>query len=615
MVRKFLLLLLFWCAVGVCRAQEADSARTKLSFWLRQAYESAWKSVHRDHADSAEFWRRVPQIAEEAFKPYEGKIVRHITLVKLDFNHQLLDTSTQIGSAITRLATNLHATTKDWVLYNHLFVKKGKPLSAYQAADNERFLRTLSFIQDVRILPAPVGAAGEESDSVDLVVISKDVFSLGADIPFAEFQRAGLRAFDANFLGMGQRLQGTVIYDLNRNPRTGYEVSLSRSSIGGSFINGGAGFTTINTGRSDGNEEEAAGYIRFDKPLISPSDRFAGGLELSINQSNNVSRKPDSLFYDYRYNLVDVWGGFNFRFGTEAYKTNRERRHRIFVGLRYLQNKFTLPPAQVGGQLDPIYNDRQAVLAAVTVFRLNYYRMNYFYGFGLTEDLPKGHKITATAGWYRWNYLNRPYLGIDFLRYNATRTGEYFQTFFRAGSFLGRGGPEDAGVLVGSTAYSRLYEPGRNKFRQRISGSYTLLYNGRLNTPLRIDNAYGVPGYGTDSVLGQSRLSLWSESIMFIDRKYFGFKAAPFVFGGVSLISPGREFWHKSDAFTGIGAGLRIRNENLIFGTIEARFTWFPRAVRGISPFYIDVAANLRFRFRATYVQAPQVFPWNEEIQ
>lgn len=614
-MKKTLLLFLLLVACGVSRAQEADSARTKLSYWLRQAYESAWTSVHRDRADSTEFWQRVPQIAEEAFKPYEGKIVRQITLIKLDFNHQLLDTTTQIGSTVTRLATNLHATTKDWVLYNHLFVRRGKPLNAYQVADNERFLRTLSFIQDVRILPAPVGAAGEESDSVDLVVVSKDVFSLGGDIPFAEFQRFGLRGFDANFLGMGQRLQATILYDLNRQPRTGFDLSLSRSSIGGTFINGGAGVTTINSGRSDGNEEESAAFIRLDKPLISPSDRFAGGLELSVNRSDNVFRQPDSLFYDYRYNVMDMWGGVNFSFGREAYQTNRNRRQRVFVGLRYLQNKFTLPPAQVGMQLDPIYNDRQGVLASVTLFRLNYYRTNYFYGFGLTEDLPKGHKFTATAGWYRWNHLDRPYVGVDFLRYSSTRSGEYFQTFMRAGSFLGKGGPEDAGLLVGSTAYSRLYEPGRNKYRQRISGSYTLLYNGLLNTPLRINNAYGLPGYSADSVLGQSRLSLWSESIMFIDRKYFGFKAAPFVFGGVSLISPGREIWQKSDAFTGIGAGLRVRNENLIFGTVEARFTWFPRVVRGISPFYVDLAANLRFRYRATYVQAPQVFPWNEEIQ
>ncbi len=613
-MKNFFFLLFLFVASHNCRAQAGDSARQEAPSWLRRAYQSAWLSIQRDRVDSSEFWRRVPQIAEAAFKPYEGKIVRHIAIVKLDFNHQLLDTSTQIGNAITRLATDLHATTKDWVLRNHLFVREGQPLNAYQVADNERFLRTLSFIQDVRILPAPVGPAGVVSDSVDLVVISKDVFSLGADVPFAEFQRVGLRGFDANFLGMGQRLQATVLYDLNRRPHTGFDVSISRSSIGGSFINGGVGFSTINTGRSDGNEDESAGFIRLDKPLISPSDRFAGGLELSINQSNNFFRKPDSLFYDYRYNVADVWGGVNFTFGREAYQRDRNRRQRVFVGLRYLQNNFTLPPKQVTGQLDPVYNDRQAVLAAVTLFRLNYYRTNYFYGFGLTEDLPKGHRFTATTGWYRWNQVQRPYLGIDLLRYSSTPSGKYFQTFLRAGSFLGKGSPEDAGLLVGTTAYSRLYEPGRHKYRQRISGSFTLLYNPVVSTPLRIDNAYGLPGYGTDSVLGASRASLWSESIMFIDRKYFGFKAAPFVFGGLSVIGPEREIWKKPDVFTGVGAGLRVRNENLIFGTVEARFTWFPKVVRNISPFYIDVAANLRFRYRTNYVQAPQIFAWNEEI-
>lgn len=588
-----------------------DTVRRPRYEWLKKAYHTAINSVHRGEADSNEFWRRMPQVPEEAFKPYEGKIVRNIMLVQLDFNHQLLDTGTAVGNAVSRLATNLHATTKDWVLRNHLFVKEGQPLNAYQVADNERFLRTLSFIQDARILPAPVGNG---ADSVDLVVISKDVFSLGADIPFAEFQRVGLRGYDANFLGMGQRLQATLIYDRNRSPTTGFDLSVSRSSLGGSFINGEVGLTTINSGRSDGNEEESAGFVRLDKPLISPSDRFAGGLELSINKSANVYRHPDSLFYDYRYNVADVWGGVNFSFGREQYQRNRSRRQRVFVAVRYLQNKFTQLPAQVGTRLDPIYNDRQAFLASITLFRLAFYRTNYFYGFGLTEDLPKGHKLTGTAGWYRWNQLERPYLGIDWLRYSATSTGKYFQTYVRAGSFLGKGGPEDAGILIGTTAYSKLYEPGLTKFRQRISGSFTMLYNPLVSTPLRINNSYGLPGYGTDSVLGASRLGVWSESIMFIHRKFFGFKAAPFVFGGVSVIAPGREIWKDPGAFTGVGAGLRIRNENLIFGTVEARFTWFPKTVYGISPFYIDLAANLRFRYRATYVQAPQVFPWNEEI-
>lgn len=608
------MLLCAFCVCATATAQDADTVRSRRYEWLRRAYRSVMESVHRDRVDSNEFWRRTPQVAEEVFKPYEGKIVRYITVVKLDFDHQLLDTGTKVGSRISRLATDLHATTKDWVLYNHLFIKKGQSLNAYQVADNERFLRTLAFIQDARILPAPVGPSGFESDSVDLVVVSKDVFSLGADIPFAEFQRIGLRGYDANFLGMGQRLQGTFIYDLNRRPTTGFDLSLSRSSIGGSFINGGVGFTTINSGRSDGNEEESAGFLRLEKPLISPSDRFAGGLELSINQSANVYRHADSLFYDYRYNIADVWGGVNFSFGREEYRRDRNRRQRVFVAARYLQNHFTQLPTQVGNRLDPIYNDRQAVLASVTLFRLNYYRTNYFYGFGLTEDLPKGHKLTGTVGWYRWDRLERPYLGIDWLRYSSTPTGKYFQTFVRAGSFLGKGSPEDAGLLVGTTAYSRLYEPGLNKFRQRLSASFTMLYNPLVSTPLRVDNAYGIPGYGTDSVLGASRLSVWSESIMFIHRKFFGFKAAPFVFGGASVIAPGQELWKDAGLFTGVGAGLRVRNENLIFGTIEARFTWFPKTVYGISPFHIDLAANLRFRYRATYVQAPQIFTWNEEI-
>ncbi len=596
-------------------AQKADSVRPRKPL-LGRLYREALQSMRRGQVDSGEFWHPVQQIAEETFKPYEGKIVRNITLIKLDFDHQLFDTATRVGGIVSRAATRFHATTKDWVLRNHLFVKEGQPLSAYQVADNERFLRTLSFIQDVRILPAPVGTGSSLSDSVDLVVVSKDVFSLGGDIPSASIQGIGLRGYDANFLGMGQRLQGTIVYDKTRSPQTGFDLSISRSSLGGSFINGGVGFSSINTGTSLGYEDESAGYLRLSLPLISPDARYAGGLELSINGSKNDFRKPESLFYNYRYGIADVWGGINFEPGREAYRANKERRQRAFLALRYLQYAFTQLPTQVSAkEADPVYSNQQAVLASITLFRLNFYRTSYLYGFGLTEDLPKGHKLTATAGWYRWNSESRPYLGFDFLRYGATATGKYLLTYARTGAFLTHDGlVRDAGVLLGATAYSRVYEAGLNKFREKLSGSFTLLYNPTLSLPLRIDNTFGLPGYGTDSVGGNARVNLWSESIVFLHRKIAGFRLAPFVSAGAVIISPGDRLWYKSNVFTGIGAGLRARNENLIFGTIEARFTWFPKTAYGIPPFYLNLATNLRFRYQSAFVRAPQVFQWNEEI-
>ena len=57
----------------------------------------------------------------------------------------------------------------------HLFISENTPLNPHRLADNERFLRDKDFILDSRIVVTPV----EGSDSVDLTVITRDVFSLG----------------------------------------------------------------------------------------------------------------------------------------------------------------------------------------------------------------------------------------------------------------------------------------------------------------------------------------------------------------------------------------------------------------------------------------------------
>ena len=582
--------------------------------WFKKMYQDALHGISRDATDTTEFLSDFPVRGENIFLPYEGKIVRHITVVQFNFNRNFFDTVTAIGSLASKAAQSLHFDTRQWVLLNHVFIKKGKPLNAYEAADNERFLRTLPFIQDARILPARVGRRGQGVDSVDIVIVAKDVFTIGADADLAGLRRARLRLYDANFLGLGSRAQVTVVRDQGRFPQWGYEASLSQSSVGGTLTNAQIGYTNINTGRSDGNENEEASFLKLDRPLVSPDARLAGALELSRNISRNVYRRPDTVFYNYSYNVADVWAGVNLKVNTKFSHTSYDARRRVFVAGRYFQTDYTTPPAQVGNAFDPIYNNRQGFLASATVFKLTYYKTRYIYGFGLTEDLPHGSRLTGTAGWYKQNGLNRPYSGFDLTRYTTTTHGKFFQTFVRGGAFYSDGKAEDVGLVVGTLGYSKLYELGTTgRFRQQIGGSFSLIHNRTGLAPLRVDNALGLPDFNTDQLLGSERFSARTESVLFINRTLFGFKIAPFAFAGITIITPREGFWKNAAGYSGFGGGLRVRNENLIFGTIEARATFFPRTENfGVVPFQFNVASNLRFRYQSQLVRAPDVYLLND---
>src|SRR5580704_17209657 len=145
--------------------------------------------------------------SEKPFTPYEGKIIRHIFIRGYGFEQTFTDTARRLEYFGTRLLNHLHRKTRDWVIRDALFVKEGTPVSAYKLADNERLIRSLNYIQDARIL---VTYLPDNPDSVDLTVVVKDLFSIAGGIGALGYPPFSFRgdASEANFLGMGQRIQG-----------------------------------------------------------------------------------------------------------------------------------------------------------------------------------------------------------------------------------------------------------------------------------------------------------------------------------------------------------------------------------------------------------------------
>jgi hypothetical protein len=115
--------------------------------------------------------------SEEAFLPYEGKIIRNIIIRHIDFQRTVYDTTKNIKNTITRLGNALHSTSKDWVIRDNLFIRENRPVNPYKLADNERHLRDLDFLLESKFYIIPLR---QNPDSVDIVVLTRDVFSLGA---------------------------------------------------------------------------------------------------------------------------------------------------------------------------------------------------------------------------------------------------------------------------------------------------------------------------------------------------------------------------------------------------------------------------------------------------
>lgn len=53
----------------------------------------------------------------------------------------------------------------------------------------------------------------------------------------------------------------------------------------------------------------------------------------------------------------------------------------------------------------------------MTLFKQQYFKSQYIYGFGRTEDIPTGHNMKFTAGYYDQRIAHRAYIGLEYYRY------------------------------------------------------------------------------------------------------------------------------------------------------------------------------------------------------
>jgi hypothetical protein len=88
-------------------------------------------------------------------------------------------------------------------------------------------------------------------------------------------------------------------------------------------------------------------------------------------------------------------------------------------------------------------------------------------------------------------------------------------------------------------------------------------------------------------------------------KKIFGFRLAPFAFSDLSLIQPLDQSVKNTNGFPALGGGIRTRNENLVFGTMELRGYLFPRVVDGMKSWRLELSTKLQFKYNSSFIRRP----------
>ena len=477
-------------------------------------------------------------------------------------------------------------------------------LSPYLFADNERYLRDLSYIQDARIV---VAFAENSIDSVDVIVLTKDVFSLGGKLKIDDRTRGRIEIQEENVAGTANRIFISGLYDEARTPVKDFSAELTKRNIAGSFIDWTAGFSNFAPSFSSSKREVTTFYSRITKPLVTPYIPSTGALEAAYYATNN-GYSSDSLYKSdlkYRYYNIDGWLGYSLD-SKRALYANKEIRVHKFAALRSFIQRYSDIPEINKTKFDYRFSNYTGILASINIFKQVFYKTNFIYGFGRNEDVPEGFTVSFIQGWVKTQQVKRPYTGIDFTLTNFKKQGLFTNYTVRAGTFFYRKRFEDMDLLFNIDHFTKLRKLNQQWFhRFFISTGITTQINPVFNSPLFLNSIYGLPYFNPENINADFRSTIKMESVFYNLKKILGFRFAPFIFSDVSLLKPVKENFNKSDLFTGIGGGVRTRNENLVFGTIELKGYYFPRTNGDMRGWKVEINTNIRFKYNSTFIKRP----------
>lgn len=535
---------------------------------------------------------------------YAGKRINSITIEQQNFLSSIDSKESNLKDIFSKIGNKLQSNSKKRAIRENIFFKEWDEFDPSIIAYNEKWLRDLSYIQDAKILAM---ITPYDTNQVDVIVVTKDLFSYGGELLINNKDAYAAKLNNINFLGTGNSIQINQNFENQRNPKSGWGYDVGLSNFLGTFISINAGVNQFGNNISNNVLSARKNYISVQRPILHPNSKWLGGMEYLETENENVfPGKWDTIFnQQLNYNLKhkDIWIGYQLTKQSKRIKLNEYKQ---FIQYRYLENDFRARPIDYLLQLDRNYQNLKANFLSFTLVRQSVYRTRYLYGLGRYEDLPIGQSLTWTTGYSQIEKDRSAYLGFKFEQYKLSKKENYNHVIANIATSYINKSLQDIRFLSSLEQFSKLkYLNNGLRYRQILNLSFTQTLKNKYNEALRINSIFGIPQLNREQIKGGTRLSANWETVLYNNRAIWGFKSAPFVFGNLTYIRAVGNPILKGDIYTAIGSGMRIRNENLIFGTIELKGFYFPRTNQQVSPWNFSLITNLRYKYNSNIVDKP----------
>lgn len=567
MHRRYFLLILLFILSHICLAQQqsvekTDSAKvykdiekfSKKSKLTRMIYGFLFKSTVPKKKP-----KKNTRLKQKYYADYEGKIIRSIRITTLDpFGYSVKDTVVTPNGFLKLTGNALHKKTLPLAIKNLLLFKKNDVFDSLKVKETERLIRSQKYVREVFLYPV----TSKKSDSVDILIRVLDLWTIIPNVGVST-SRVAIKLTDRNFIGTGQVFQNNFSWNHTSGKRSFY-IAYTIPNIKNTYIS-----TAIQYSIDEDNNYLKS--IAVDRKFYTPLAKWAGGAFVGQQFFRRDTLVIDNVIdtIHYKFNLQDYWLAREwqlFKGNTEANRTTN-----LVYSLRLLDLNYLQTP----DDSSKFFADQTFYLSGIGITTRTYFQDQYIFNFGITEDVPVGRAYGIIGGYQHRNSTGRWYTGL-----RASR-GKYYQFGYLSfnaemGGFLKLSQLQQSAINTSINYFSNLMEIGNWKIRQFIKPDITIGINREDLDRLTINDDYGLRGFKSLYVYGNTRLLLTFQTQSYAPWNILGFRFGPYFVSSFAMLSDKQTGFKRSRLYSLFGIGLLIKNEFLVLNTLQISIVFYP---------------------------------------
>ncbi|MBP8789819.1 MAG: hypothetical protein KBH01_00145 [Breznakibacter sp.] len=494
----------------------------------------------------------------EKMNLFLDRTIRLVVIKRLPpFGPSVNDTISSPVTWVGRTGNRLRVPTGRNIIANNITFQAGDQFNAEAILESERILRNLEWINDARIIVSPVKG---KPDLIDIEIIIQDNYPHALSVDLGS-ESPEVSLYTRNFMGQGVYFNQTLA-PLPKSSGVGFEDNIKLNNIKGSRIDFELSYIDNNNRNLVESQLERNFYIS--------DHQYGGGMYYNRSYKNAPSQSLNQFNWpnEMNYYFSSIWIGRKITPNMTQYLKNAN----LYITLQHIGSKFHNIPDTLAGH--PLLQLNHYFFGALSFGKRQYFKNNLVYSFGKTEDIPYGFLATLTTGLNHNQFATRPYIGFKFSVGHAVIPDRgYLYTSAGWENYFNKSRIEQAALMANIKYITPLIKVGGSLLRTFMEVNYIKGINRYPQESLFINEKQnGVALFSDNKIKGTEKLVLNIENVTFTPIQFWGFKMALFTFADIAWINnSSNTLFNKNNNFACLGGGIKIRNERLVFRTLELR--------------------------------------------